>query len=117
MEGRLDLIEACLSTLQKEHHEAQRCMDDMDKALTTADNCITALEATCNELHTANGLLRAKVCDLEGCSRRLNIRIVGIKEGEEDGHPTEFVPRLIPELLGRDNFSKPLKIDRAHRSL
>ncbi|CAK6954247.1 unnamed protein product [Scomber scombrus] len=45
MEGRLDSIEACLSTFQKEHHEAQLRMDDMNEALTTADNRITALEA------------------------------------------------------------------------
>lgn len=55
--------------------------------------------------------------DLEGCSRRLNIRLVAIKEGEEKGNPTEFVTRLLPELLGSNNFAKPIKIDRTHRSL
>lgn len=43
--------------------------------------------------------------------------IVGIKEGEEKGCPTDFVCKLIPELLGQDNFSRPVKIDRAQRSL
>ena len=117
MEGRLDSIEACLSTLQKEHREAEHRLDGMDEALSAADSRITALEATCKDLSTANGLLKAKVNDLEGRSRRHNVRIVGIKEGEESGRPTEFVSRLIPELLGRDNFTKPVKIDRAHRSL
>ena len=59
-------------------------MTDMDKALSTADHCITELETIRNELQVANGLLRAKVNDLEGRSHRLNIRIVGIKEGEEN---------------------------------
>lgn len=54
---------------------------------------------------------------MESCSRRLNVRIVSIKEGVENGRPTEFISRLIPELLGRDNFTKPVKIDWAHRSL
>ncbi|KAM4573726.1 uncharacterized protein l1td1 [Odontesthes bonariensis] len=116
MEGRLDSIEACPSTLQKEHREAEHRPDDMDEALSTTDSRIAALEATCRDLSTANGLLKAKGNDLQGRSRRLNVRIVGIKEGEENGRPTEFVSRLIPELLGRDNFTKPVKIDRAHRS-
>lgn len=117
MEGHIDSIEACLSTLQKEHCEAEHRLDDMDEALSAADSCITVLEATCKELTAANGLLKAKVKDLEGCFRRLNVRIAGIKEGEENGRPTEFVLRLIPELQGQDNFTRPVKIDQAHRSL
>ncbi|ROI60077.1 LINE-1 retrotransposable element ORF1 protein [Anabarilius grahami] len=85
--------------------------------MSASDSRITALEAMCNELQVANGLLKAKVNDLEGRSRRLNVKIVGIKEGEEKGSPTDFVSKLIPELLGQDNFSRPIKIDRAHRNL
>lgn len=56
-----------------------------------------------------NGLLKAKLNDLEGGSCRQNIQIVGIKEGEEGSHPTEFVSKLISELLScQDNFPKPV---------
>ncbi len=110
MEGRLDSIEACLSTLQKEHCKAKHRLDDIDDALSATDSRITVLEATCKDLTVANGLLKAKVNNLEGRSRRLNVRIAG----EENSCPTEFVPWLIPELLGHDNFTKPVKIDRAH---
>lgn len=54
MEGRFDSIDATLSTLQKEHCETKRYMDDMDKALTTNDIQITVLEATCTDLQVAN---------------------------------------------------------------
>lgn len=117
MEGRLDMIEGHLSTLQNDHGQTQQRLDDVDEALSRADVRITALEATCTELQVANGLLKAKINDLEGRARRQNIRIVGIKEGEEKANPTDFVTRLIPQLLGQSNFSKPIKIDRAHRSL
>lgn len=60
---------------------------------------------------------RAKVLNLEGRSRRLNIKLVGILEDEEQGKRTEFVSKLIPKLLGDDNFPKPLIIDYAYRSL
>lgn len=78
----------------KEHREAEHCMDDIDEA--------------------ANLRLKAKVSNLESCSHRLNGRIVGIKEDTENGRPTEFVSLLLPELLGRDNFTKPVIIDQAH---
>ncbi|KAF7645919.1 hypothetical protein LDENG_00196690, partial [Lucifuga dentata] len=55
--------------------------------------------------------------DLEGRSRRLNLRFVRIAEGEEKGQTTSFLGELIPQLLGRENFSKPVKVDRARQSL
>ncbi|MGL4992427.1 MAG: hypothetical protein ACRC57_14905, partial [Sarcina sp.] len=69
------------------------------------------------ELSKQNSQLRAKVLDLEARSRRHNIKIVGIQEDEEEGKPTEFVSRLIPQLLGEEHFPRPVKVDRAHRSL
>lgn len=41
-------------------------LNHIDEDLSTTDNRITILEATCNELQVGNGLLRAKVNDLEG---------------------------------------------------
>lgn len=117
VENRLNTVESHLSTLQNEHSQTEQRVDGMDVALSDADVRITALEASYRELQKENGILKAKLSDLEGRSRRLNIRVVGIKEGEEKGNPTGFVTRLLPELLGPNNFSKPIKIDRAHRSL
>lgn len=117
MEDRLDTIESHLSTLQNEHQEVERRVGEIDEGLSSVDQRIEALEATCTELREANIRLSAKLNDLEGRSRRLNIRIIGIEEGEEGARPTEFISKLIPELLGQDNFSKRVKVDRAHRSL
>lgn len=114
VEGRLD---ATLTSLQKKYHESERRFDDLDKAMSANDSRLATLEASCKELQVANTLLKAKVNDLEGRSRRLNVRIVGVKEGDEKGNPTDFVAKLLPELLGHENFSRPIKIDRAHRSL
>ena len=117
MEERLDSIESSLSTLQKKYREAESRMGEMNEALSVADQRITTLEATCKDLQGANRNLAAKLNDLEGRSRRLNVRVIGVKEGAEKGQPTEFISKLIPELLGQDNFNKPVKVDRAHRSL
>uniref|UniRef100_A0A087Y885 L1 transposable element RRM domain-containing protein n=1 Tax=Poecilia formosa TaxID=48698 RepID=A0A087Y885_POEFO len=113
LEGCLDSIEAHLTTLQTEHSEVRHRLDDMDAALTSTDARVSALESSCSELAAANN----KVDELEGCLRRQNIRIVGVKEGAVGGRPAEFVSKFISELLGQDNFPKPVKIDRAHRAL
>lgn len=76
---------------------------------------IRAVETSVTELQQENKRLWAKLSDLEGRSRRNNIRILGIPEGEEKGRPTQFVSKLIPKLLGDINFAKPVVIDRAHR--
>lgn len=91
MEGRLDSIESCLSALQKGHREAEQCLNDVDEALSSADTRITTLEAMCKEVRDANSLLKAKVNELEGHSRRLNICIVGVKEEAEGPRPSKFV--------------------------
>lgn len=59
--------------------------------------------------------LRDKCNDLESRSRRNNIRLVGVAEKEENGRPTEFIAELLPKLLGVENFTKPIVIDRAHK--
>ena len=68
-------------------------------------------------MQQSTGLLRAKMNDLNSRSCRFNLRIVGIKEGEENSSPTDFVSKMIPKAFGQDNFSRPVKIDRAQWSL
>ncbi|KAE8301015.1 hypothetical protein D5F01_LYC01165 [Larimichthys crocea] len=63
---------------------------------------IHAVEASVAELQQENKKLRAKLSDLEGRSRRNNIKIVGVPEGEKKGRLTDFVSNLIPKLLGDD---------------
>lgn len=66
-------------------------------------------------VQSENEALREKVIDLEARSRRQNIKIVGLPEKIENGHPTEFLTKFITDLLGTSNFLKPLEEDQAHR--
>lgn len=75
---------------------------------------ISFLEKSFPGLKDENSVLKLKVEDLEGQSRRNNIKIIGIPELEEGGKPTEFIETLIPKLLGDDNFQSKVIIDRAH---
>ncbi|KAL0188120.1 hypothetical protein M9458_015219, partial [Cirrhinus mrigala] len=60
-----------------------------------------------------NKMLKSKLNDLEGRTRRNNIRIVGIPEGAEKGRTTEFVAELRTQLF--EDFTEPPVIDRAPR--
>lgn len=58
--------------------------------------------------------LQDKLTDLESRSRRNNLRIYGVAEGEEG----ESAARFVQDLLGRElNLPEDFKIQRAHRSL
>lgn len=60
--------------------------------------------------------LQEKLTDLEGRSRRNNIRIWGLKEGLEGDSVSEYVDKLIHKELGMSDDVK-LEIQRAHRAL
>lgn len=56
--------------------------------------------------------------DLENRSRWANLWILKIPEGSQDGwDPIEFISELLRDGMGTDVFSKPLKLERAQRTL
>lgn len=96
------------------------------KALTTrvteAEDRIGTQEDNVSELQTQNAKLKTaieslslKVDDLENRSRRSNLRLVGLPEKIEGKDMCAFLEKLLPEILGPENFPGPLVIERAHR--
>lgn len=108
---RLDALDATLVNLQSEQAGIKQTMVEIEGALNGTDLRLGAVEKVCEDLRAENKSLWIKLNDLEGRSRRLNLKFVGITEGEERGHPSVFIADLITELFGRDNFHKPVKID------
>lgn len=82
-----------------------------------ASQCLQDLETLCASLQEANSRLTAKVADLEGRTRRSNLRILGLPESTESGRPTQFFSELLIEVFGKDILPNPPEIDRVHRSL
>ncbi|XP_072097787.1 uncharacterized protein [Mobula birostris] len=115
--GRFDVFETKFQTLVASQADLQAHVANQELTACDLEACVQELEAKYSELMRQNSQLEAKVHDLEARSRRHNIKIVGIQEGEEDGKPTEFVSRLIPKLLGEEHFPYQVKVDRAHPSL
>lgn len=116
MTDRFNSLEATLSQLQTALSDTTSRISDLESVKAEHESRISALEVSCQEILAANKALRAKVDDLEGRSRRQNIKIVGLPENVESGRPTEFVEKFLPNLLGAENFPEGIKVDRAHRT-
>lgn len=114
---RFDAFELNFQKLVASQADLQVRVTNQKTAASDFDARLHDLETKVSELSKQNMQLWDKVMDLEARSRRHNIKIVGIQEDEEEGKPTDFVSRLIPQLLGEEHFLHPVKLDRAHRSL
>ncbi|KAL7825813.1 hypothetical protein SRHO_G00335510 [Serrasalmus rhombeus] len=110
-------MEQTLAAVRTKLKDFKEALSSLGETVSAHDSRIDALEAALKELERANATMQLKIDDLEGRSRRNNIRIIGIPEGAEGARPTDFVAGLLPKLLGEENFKLPLLVDRAHRSI
>lgn len=111
-----DLLDEKFTSLQSSHNSLVTQMDEIDETVSDHEAHLQSMETAINKLRKENPFLRAKTNYLEGRSRRSNVKFVGIPEGEEKGHLTEFISTLIPKLLGETHFPKPVIVECTHRS-
>ncbi|KAL0195705.1 hypothetical protein M9458_007211, partial [Cirrhinus mrigala] len=107
-------LQTSISTLEKSAASHANTMGEMEKSASQQSDDITALQRQVTRLSSDVEKLTEKCEDLEGRSRRHNIRIIGVPEGTEGLRPRDFIAGLLQEVLSLDE--KPL-IDRAHRTL
>ncbi|KAI9999385.1 hypothetical protein NQD34_018262 [Periophthalmus magnuspinnatus] len=107
--SKLDGVEASI----KDHGDRIRSLEENANSF---EQRLTYVEDKCVLLQQDNHWLREKVADLEGRSRRQNIRIVGLPENIEGPRPTAFFSQLLTEVFGDSVLPTPPEIDRAHRT-
>uniref|UniRef100_A0AAV2JPJ8 SEC7 domain-containing protein n=1 Tax=Knipowitschia caucasica TaxID=637954 RepID=A0AAV2JPJ8_KNICA len=93
-------------------------MDEAEEQIMEAETSIQASEEMLLELAKLQTQVEAKLTDLEGRSRRENIRIHGVVEGAEEGATSviNFVESLLRNGLGIPPTTA-FNIERAHRAL
>lgn len=116
MNEKFDSLESTLSQTLVSLSEVTSRVTDLEKASADYEGRISELEAHCRDWFETCKTLSSKLDDLEGRSRRQNIKIIGLPEKVEEGRPTQFVADFLVKILGASNFPKSLKIDRAHRT-
>ncbi|XP_072907506.1 uncharacterized protein [Hemitrygon akajei] len=84
----------------------------IEKVEDCIQNVEQILSKTIKILHHQEG----KLLDLEGRSRRKNIRIYNVPEGAKGSSMTEFVGKLLRDALDIPSAMK-LEVERAHRAL
>lgn len=89
----------------------------IEEATMSQETRLTCAEKQCADIMEECKRLRDKCNDIESHSRHINIRLIGVADREENGRPTEFITELLPNLLGAENFMKPIQTDREHRAL
>ena len=107
-----------LKGIREEIRKTNTRIEEAEKRIDTAESRVQVMEDAVTELLNLQIHLDAKLTDLEGRSRRENIRIHGVKEGEEDASTSmvSYVERMLREGLGlQDSFE--LRVERAHRAL
>lgn len=107
-----------LAGIREEIKNASTRLDEAEGRIESAEERIQNGEDVMAEMLKLQTQLEAKMTDLEGRTRRENIRIYGVPEGAEKDYPSmlAFVEKLL-----RDNLDIPpttnLQIERSHRAL
>ena len=102
-------IRGSLSTLNE--HVAQ-----LEQRVGANEDNLDVLSTSVKQLEKSNSYMLDKVEDLENRRRTLNLCFVGIHESAESRDVLGFMAHLIPQLLGNDNFTTPVAIERAHHT-
>ena len=107
-------LKSVIAPLQHKVEKHDSTIRDLEHAASNQSDHLSELNNIVQTLRTQVDQLNAKCEDLEGRSRRNNIRLIGILEDVEGPNPTEFVSGLLQDILSL--YKKPI-LDRAHRSL
>lgn len=110
-------LEAKLDNFQNVITDHQQRLSKLEVFANSADSDWQGMQTQLTAVVTENAKLKAKLTDLEGRSRRNNIRIIGLPENIEGPRPTAFFSQLLFEVLGDGVLTSPPELDRAHRSL
>lgn len=106
-----------IGKLRRDHTDIAAEQAAMAKSLNDALERIAELDRRNDVQSREMKRLHEKCTDLESRSRRQNLRIIRVPEGAEGASATRFMADFFTEVLGPENFTSPVTIDRAHRSL
>lgn len=107
-----------LNSSKEDIDKMNKRVEETEERITTAETRLQSTEDVLAQLAKLQEQMEAKLTELEGHSRRDNIRLHGVKEGAEDNVATmiSFVENLLMKGLELSPTTA-LHIERAHRSL
>uniref|UniRef100_A0A3B3XUC2 L1 transposable element RRM domain-containing protein n=1 Tax=Poecilia mexicana TaxID=48701 RepID=A0A3B3XUC2_9TELE len=121
-EGILKAIDDLKSALKGDNAKLQQNIDHLGHEINgKLDNIATEVQGLAERVDEAEARVhqrktQLKVLDLESRSRRSNVRVFGVPEGQEGNSTTQYIETLLRSQLQLPE-DLDLKIQRAHRTL
>uniref|UniRef100_A0A8C2GYB9 L1 transposable element RRM domain-containing protein n=1 Tax=Cyprinus carpio TaxID=7962 RepID=A0A8C2GYB9_CYPCA len=109
LQMNLDTIKLSLSNLG-EH------ISELEQRVSGNEDNISDLGKRIKTLESENAYLRDKVDDAENRNRVYNLHFIHVPEESEGKDICGFISSLIQQLFGKESFTTPPAIERAHRS-
>ncbi|CAL9691046.1 unnamed protein product [Knipowitschia caucasica] len=107
-----------LKEVKEEIQTINARLEEVEDRVSGSEQRIQTMEDVMGELLKLQAKLESQLIDQEGRSRRNNVRIYGVIEGEENNSPSmiDFVEKLLKENLQLPPTLN-LHVERAHRAL
>ena len=115
MDNKMDKITSEVSLLRADFRKMNDTIKDNKEAISSLQSENKALKGQVQKLTEFAHMAADKLEDIEGRSRRNNVRIIGIPEKLEGPSVELYVENLILEELKPKGLSKHFTIERAHR--
>uniref|UniRef100_A0A671QJC2 L1 transposable element RRM domain-containing protein n=1 Tax=Sinocyclocheilus anshuiensis TaxID=1608454 RepID=A0A671QJC2_9TELE len=115
LENKIDPVLEKLSAVATHVEQVENRVTEAETRISAVEDTVSRDNADLNEVKKKLDAALEKIDDLENRSRRCNIRIIGLPEGEEGTNPVSFLRTWLPNLLNTDFKNHQVKIERAHR--
>lgn len=113
--SKADEVVAAMNEMQKKLSDCVGRVAQTEKRISNVEDEHVVMGTTISRLEKENKELMDKLVDLETRSRRNNLRLVGVPEGEEGADTCGFLENWITDVLELNTSRSPLVIERAHR--
>lgn len=102
-----------LDALKVELETCGQKLGEMEEVLVGMDDCVATLEAAHENLIKENKELKEKIERIELHSRKLNVRVFGLKSDIEKSDPTAFMTNFFKEVFREELACEPA-VEIAH---
>ena len=109
-----DRFQPQLDALKVELDTCGQKLGEMEEGLVGMDDRVAAVEAAHETLMKENNELKDKIEKMEIHSRKLNLRVFGLKSDIEKGNPTAFMTNFFKEVFRGELTCEPA-VEIAHR--
>ncbi|XP_056406910.1 uncharacterized protein LOC130298049 [Hyla sarda] len=104
-----------VSFIREDIKKVKERVGEIENMVPQMDGKLQSIEKVQEELTKENNFLKRKIEDLEDRSRRANVSVIGLPEGEEGADPIAFCTKCLADTFGERTFSTCYVIERAHR--